>query len=222
MNGTRFRWAIVLVAAGMLALPALAHAGIGYINVEASDQNKFSPKMESYNVLAHPNFWWQWGDDTDGGVTLRKHNVRQDDGLFRSGDPTKTPPGDHYELTASAGTFPYYCEVHGGPGGEGMSGQIKVPPAVEGSPSLAGISLTWATASSETGHAYDVRWKMDDRRWRLWKNDTADLGGDFGAGGDPVTLKDGHTYKFEARSEKSSDHSRRSDWSPRVAVAFFV
>ena len=214
MNTKTLRWSIVLAVAGTLALPGLAYAGIGYVNVEASDQNKFSPRSESYNLLAHPNFWWQWGDDSDGGVTLRKHNVRQDDGLFRSGDPTKSPPDGHYELNVSAGTFPYYCEVHGGPGGAGMSGKIHVAPVVEGSPTTSGIELTWADVSSETGDAYDVRYRVDGRNWRIWKNDTPHFGGTFGAGGHPIVLKTGHTYKFQVRSEKGSNPDRRSDWSP--------
>jgi plastocyanin len=68
------------------------------------------------------------------GTTIRwrndgqnPHTVTADSGLFES---ETLGSGDTYEYTfESAGTFPYYCAFHGGPGGSGMSATIVVVPA---------------------------------------------------------------------------------------------
>ena len=127
--------AVVAVA---LSLPAGAMAGAAGITVEAGDENRFSPKNRMWGLISS-NFYWSWGDAGDGGVTERRHNVRQDQRLFSSGDPTKSPPGGPFIASVSAGTFRYHCIVHGGPGGEGMSGRVKV------APSKPTMGTVWAT-----------------------------------------------------------------------------
>src|SRR5581483_5505374 len=52
------------------------------------------------------------------------HTVTADDGSFNS--KTLPPDGTFSQTFASAGVFPYYCQIHGGPHGEGMSGAIIV------------------------------------------------------------------------------------------------
>jgi len=65
------------------------------------------------------------------------HNVKADDGSFRCstncevvpGDGAGAPSSDAFvaEITFnSIGSFNYYCEIHGGQGGSGMSGVINV------------------------------------------------------------------------------------------------
>jgi LPXTG-motif cell wall-anchored protein len=52
------------------------------------------------------------------------HTVTTDDGSFGSGT---LQPGDTFSSTFNTpGTFAYYCEFHGGPGGTGMSGVVTV------------------------------------------------------------------------------------------------
>lgn len=52
------------------------------------------------------------------------HTVTADNGTFDSGDMAS---GDTFTFTFNEeGTYPYYCEYHGGPGGQGMSGVIIV------------------------------------------------------------------------------------------------
>jgi plastocyanin len=52
------------------------------------------------------------------------HTVTADDGSFDSGTMGQ---GDTYTRTfPQAGTFPYYCEFHGAPGGQGMAGVVIV------------------------------------------------------------------------------------------------
>lgn len=54
------------------------------------------------------------------------HNVIADNGAFKSG--TLREDGKFSFTFTQAGTYPYYCSFHGGPGGQGMSGQVIVEP----------------------------------------------------------------------------------------------
>jgi plastocyanin len=54
------------------------------------------------------------------------HNVIADNGEFKSGTLSK---GETFSFTFDKeGTYAYYCSFHGGPNGNGMSGQIIVAP----------------------------------------------------------------------------------------------
>lgn len=54
------------------------------------------------------------------------HTVTADDGTFDSGT---VPPGETYSRTFdNPGEYPYYCKLHGAPGGIGMSGTVTVVP----------------------------------------------------------------------------------------------
>jgi plastocyanin len=82
------------------------------------------------------------------------HNVAADNGSFRSGDPTNAA-FSFTQTFATAGTFAYFCEIHGGPGGVGMAGSITVnataPPP--GQPINVGISGSWFDAQ-QSGHGF--------------------------------------------------------------------
>jgi hypothetical protein len=212
---------IVIAAAAALlaalAMPGGASGGAQGITVEAGDANRFSPKVGSW-VLISSNFGWIWGDGGDGGVSERRHNVVQDRGLFRSGDPVKTAPGagDYFQLSASAGTFPYFCQLHGGRGGEGMSGKIRVPPS-EGPPEPDGVPILWAVDASTTGSRYAVRFKVENGNWRTWKGRTRAQDDIFGRDDDPVNFNGTKTYKIQARSQKQ-DPAKHSGWSPSLVI----
>lgn len=73
-----------------------------------------------------------------GGI----HNVVADGGTFGSGAASGS--SWVYSFTfQNAGGFPYYCEVHGGPGGAGMSGVVTVQGGTGGAPG----SLRFSNAS---------------------------------------------------------------------------
>jgi plastocyanin len=64
----------------------------------------------------------------------KSHTVTADDGSFES-SPTCSSPGAPGCMTegstfshtfSGAGRFPYHCRIHGGPGGEAMSGVVVV------------------------------------------------------------------------------------------------
>ena len=61
----------------------------------------------------------RWVNDSD-----LPHTTTADDGTWDSGN---MDAGATFEFTfEEPGEYPYYCEFHGGPGGEGMSGTITV------------------------------------------------------------------------------------------------
>jgi hypothetical protein len=67
------------------------------------------------------------------------HNVRFEDGAFEEpADPEATPwrVWRHFDVP---GEYPFYCEMHGGPGGKGMSGTIVVQTGAE--PRLSALSV---------------------------------------------------------------------------------
>ncbi len=205
-----------------LAVPSVAFGGLDPIVVEAGDQSVFSPKVFTSNLNdSGPNFLWEWGDEGDNGETVGDHNVRQDRRLFRSGKPTDSVVGGYY-LSASAGTFRYFCDVHGGPRGAGMSGKVKVPPMQYAITRLRGfqdfIPVQWATVNSETGNQYDVQYRVGDKPWRNWKTNTSKLQAKFGFNDNPVPLRN-RVYSFRARSEVAGSKKRRSNFSPPLVVA---
>ncbi|HST51955.1 MAG TPA: cupredoxin domain-containing protein [Pyrinomonadaceae bacterium] len=54
------------------------------------------------------------------------HTVTSDDGSFES--PTFAKGKTYSRKFDKPGTYPYYCALHGGAGGDGMSGAIVVTP----------------------------------------------------------------------------------------------
>jgi plastocyanin len=87
----------------------------------------------------------------DAGTTItwsssgqNPHTVTADDGSFDSGTLQN---GDSFSSTfGTPGSFAYYCELHGGPGGTGMSGVVIVRGADTGG--TAGGGGTTATAGA--------------------------------------------------------------------------
>jgi len=108
--------------------------------------------------------------------------------------------------------------VHGFPGG-GMDGVIKVRPSFDPVPSGRPFTVIWASSGTDTGEAFDVRFKRGSGDWRIWRNDTTRFQAVFGNHRRPVRVRLNQVYKFQVRSEKASNHSRRSDWSPTLRVA---
>jgi hypothetical protein len=142
---------------------------------------------------------------------VHPHNVVQDAGLFTSGSPTSGP----IDFTAhpSAGSFHYVCQIHG----PSMAGTIKARPALTGT-SIPTIKVVWATEGTDTGRAFDVRYRINGGDWTTWKNDTGGRQATFGANDQPIHVQTGPTYSFQARSEKSkAKPNKRSAWSPIVS-----
>ena len=107
------RWlAIALVVIGLGHATAAAAQNAPTVSVQ---DNVFNPGQ----VQASPGATVTW---TDAGAD--QHTITADDGSF---DSDIINPGDSFSFTfSSPGTFAYYCQIHGGPGGQGMSGTIVI------------------------------------------------------------------------------------------------
>lgn len=102
----------------------------------------YAARAEEHMVFAQPNNTFEPSDLTiapgdtvtwtnNGGF----HNVRADDDDFRCADGCDGEEGDGSPSTdpwtfslvfTEVGMIPYYCEIHGAPGGSGMSGVVDV------------------------------------------------------------------------------------------------
>jgi len=124
----RIRRSVLAVALASIA----AAAGAVTHDVTVGPGNTFSPAQ--LTIQAGDTVRWT----NAGGI----HNVVADGGAFGSGAPS----GNSwvYDFTfPSAGSFPYYCGVHGAPGGAGMSGVVTVQGGTGGAPG----SLRFSNAS---------------------------------------------------------------------------
>ena len=197
----------ISTAAVALALPAVVGAAPRQIDVS---DDFFSPQRPpARNFQAGPSFRWSRAGGSSGD-----HNIRQDDRLFRSGDPTTGPI--NFAINASAGSFHYYCEVHRF---SGMTGLVRVRPVHDPDPSGRPFTVIWAGSGTNTGGAFDVRFKRGSGDWKTWKNDTERFRGVFGKDHRPVRVRANTVYKFQVRSERSGNHSKRSGWSPTLRVS---
>ena len=140
-----------------------------------------------------------------------EHNVSEDHGIFRSGPPR----GGAFEFSVrvSAGTFPYFCEVHGGVDGEGMAGVIRVPVRLAPFPPDETFTVRWATKGSVTGQRFDVQWRSR-AKWQRWQRGVTAKRAVFGRDGDPVVVTPGEAYQFRARTRTAAGST--GDWSPVV------
>jgi hypothetical protein len=98
------------------------------------------------------------------------HNARADDGSFRCSTACSSPASSGNGVGApssaawtsamqfdSEGEVPYYCEVHGAPGGVGMAGRIIVEPLEQAFAINFGLTGPWYDpAMSGQGFYVDV------------------------------------------------------------------
>ena len=84
--------------------------------IQTTNTNTFSPQ----NITIQVGDTVKWVNTSQG-----LHNVVADDGSFTSGSPS-TDLWIFIKVFTQAGSNPYYCSVHGGAGGIGMSGVINV------------------------------------------------------------------------------------------------
>jgi plastocyanin len=199
------RYLLIGATIALLAVPALAFGRATTTTVTV--QNNFFNPQTARKAVGAGAIKWQW---QPGAFN---HNVRQDVKLFYSGQPDDAPHS--FTVVPSAGSFHYYCEVHRI---NGMQGSLKIKPLITPSSTGTSFGVRWAPTSSNTGGKFDVRYRVDGGAWKVWKNDTTSRNATFGLNGKPVTVRPGHTYDIQARSEKSKDTSKVSGWSPAAHV----
>jgi plastocyanin len=109
------------VAAAALAAPGgsgvAARAALGADATVQARDNFFQPSAVTINQ-GETVTWTNAGSNP--------HNVRFDDGSFEEPAAPSTSSWSVQRTFNAPGTFPYYCEAHGGPGGSGMAGTVTV------------------------------------------------------------------------------------------------
>ena len=93
-------------------------AATGGPNVGTVILKNFAFNPTIVTIKAGDTVHWIWQEDD--------HSVTADDASFDSGVQNNGFTFDHMYMTP--GTFRYFCKVHGGVGGSGMSGQVVVTP----------------------------------------------------------------------------------------------
>jgi plastocyanin len=191
---------VVLISLSLLALTAVPAEAAAVISV---DDFFFAPGVAT---LTSPGetVTWDWA----AGVNY-SHSVRQESLLFSSG--TSSNPDASYERTFSAGSFSYYCGIHGG----SMDGRVRVPVLIAAAPTGLPFTVRWATSGTNVGQVFDVQYRVGIGMWRTWRSDATVRAKVFGANGKPVVVKAGRTYEFRVRTQLSAAQSlSRSGWSP--------
>lgn len=199
----------LILSAAAVALAMAFPAAVGAVPREIDVGDDFfrprNPPARDFEP--GPSFRWTSLPGADNN-----HNVRQDDRLFSSGAPEDPL---NFRISASAGSFHYYCTLHRA---QGMSGRVKVRPIAVPDSVAGEIQVRWANADTNTGSRFDVRYKVDQRKWKTWKNDTSGFHAFFGRNDNPVNYNpDNHNYKIKVRSERRRV-SKRSDWSPALSL----
>lgn len=122
---------LTLLSGGIThAMAGVTSQGALALDDEQVDIIDFDYKPGSVTIKAGDTITW-----TNTGQ--EPHTVTADDGSFDSG---KMGAGENFSMRFdSPGTYGYYCSLHGGPGGEGMSavviveggGNSEEPPSVD-------------------------------------------------------------------------------------------
>ncbi len=154
---------LIVLAGAMLAVPA--HAANQAVAVA---DNSFTPER----VAVKPGESVNW----TASFTGNPHNVAFEDGTLVQPSPPRTGPWTAMRTFPTPGAFPgiyrYYCQVHGAPGGIGMSGTVYVtasgalPPlasiSVAPNPAQVGQSVNLSGAgSSGAGAIAKYEWDLD-------------------------------------------------------------
>src|SRR5262249_20228565 len=141
----------MLFAAAVLALASQgALAASQTVTVGPNGSNTFSMKDVTINAGESVTFTY-----SGGGMA---HNVHADDGSFpcahgcdgQGGNGSVSNTAWSSTVTFNQpGTFRYYCDLHGAPGGIGMAGSVTVnavappPPPPQGQNIVSGLSGNW-------------------------------------------------------------------------------
>jgi plastocyanin len=207
------RWCAAGVASLLVALAVAGPAAASSKQTVLVQDNEFAPRTVRGSVGPSEVAWvWDGPLPGPGDATNEDHNVVQNRRLFSSGAAVTD---DAFSRIPSAGTFPYFCEVHRFT--DGMTGRLRIMPSRRPAPAGPPFRVVWATPDSNTGDEFDVRFKVGGGAWRTWRNDTSRLSGVFGRNDNPVEVRPDSVYRFQARSQQNPE--RRSGWSPILTVS---
>lgn len=189
------------------ALTGTAQAG-GGAAIEFGD-SYFAPETAGPFSVQDDSREGNW---VAAGDPFLRHNVREDSNLFRSGRPNMD---ESFQEDISAGTWHYYCDIHGTAFG-GMGGSISVIPRIMAA-SETTVDVVWADSVAKTGDAYRVEWRVQGQsNWKIWRKATKKRSLEFGSDADPVVTRADKAYELRVRSFMKKKPKRKSGYSPKV------
>src|SRR3954451_2013844 len=127
-GGAALGVAAVLSLASAQALATDGPGGPGR-TVAATADNTFTPR--TLTIPPNTTVYFE-----NRGLS---HNVHFDDGKFEGPTDPQPTPWRVWRHFDDPGTYTYYCELHGGPNGQGMSGTVIV--AANANPVLQGLRV---------------------------------------------------------------------------------
>lgn len=193
---------IVAATGALLVAVVVVPVGAGAATTQVTVKDSaFKPDV--VRVAVGGSVQWIWAEGN-----RETHNVREEGEIFSSGSPMSA--SDPFKRVFSAGTFYYYCEVHGFNSPK-MDGFVKVPVTIAPAPAGVAFTVKWASGVTNTGSKFDVQYRIGSGKWKTWKKDVASPSAVFGAKGAPVTVAPGQRYSFRARSQSGRAVTR---WSP--------
>jgi len=156
-----------VLAASLLGFAAPAAATDQPVAVQ-DEGDAFFPAR----VAVKPGDTVTWTNDSTVG---EEHNVKFEDGSFTHPNPPLVGRWTAGPRTfPTLGKYPYFCEVHGGPGGAGMAGVVyvnalgKLPPlvafSITSNPAQTGqtVAFNAAASSSSAGTITNFHWDFGD------------------------------------------------------------
>ena len=160
---------IPLAAFWLAAFPLAATAATFDVSVV---DNRFTPNDITINV----GDTVRWTNASGGNP----HDVTADDGRFASTTASSWPPFS--QTFNSVEQVRYFCSVHGGPGGSGMSGTVNVTEVANQAPNAAFGSSCTDLDCNFTDQSTDSDGSIASRSW------------DFGDGASSSAQNPAHSY----------------------------
>ena len=147
------------------------------------------------------------------------HTVTSFQGLFDLGgtygatpvSPAGFGPGQTVSRKFSAGSFLYFCRVHG----VAQSGVVEAPVSILVKHRAAGLprlSIRWGGGKLDEGQVYDVQRRQNGGSWRSLVRGTTKPKGLFEA---PPA---GSEWAYRARLREAGDPAAISGWSPSSSI----
>jgi plastocyanin len=197
----RSRWIVILIAAGLLAVPLGAAAATSSITMA---DFSFSPQTATVAMGTTV----QWSNTSTAGTP---HTATQYTALHLWDTGTVDAGGSASKIIRFAGTYPYHCNFHYS--SFNMVGTVKVPIAVSPASGASGttFTVTLATVDAPSAFVYDVQKKVGkDGAWISFRK---------GVTTKSVTFKPSSagTYFFRSQLRRVSNGGT-SNWSPARSV----
>ena len=106
---------------------------------------------QTFNAFTPANVSITAGDTVTWNNVNGFHNVHLDNNSFDQPASPTGPPWTVADTFTTTGTYRYYCELHGGPNGVGMSGTVTVKPPYQAPQSASPLNVSLVPVFRQAG-----------------------------------------------------------------------